>query len=88
MNINGQLPAGKYTLPLRAYATVNCRHNPEAADAATATFKSMEKGAADLAIASRKADETKKTAEQAAAGAEAAVRQALEGRRRGESHVE
>ena len=79
LNVNSQLPAGKYTLPLRAYAGLNCRNNPEAADAATAMFKSIEKGATDLASTARKADETKKMAEQVAANAEAAVRQALEG---------
>jgi hypothetical protein len=78
LNVNGQLPAGKYTFPVRAYATVNCRRNPEAADAATAKFKALEKIAADLTTAARQADETKKTAQKAATDAEAATRQSLE----------
>ena len=60
LNINGQLPAGKYTLPLRAYATVNCRHNPEAADAATARSNRLEKIAADLATAARQAEKPRR----------------------------
>lgn len=78
VNFNNQVLPGKYTLPLRAYATLNCRHNPEEADVATAAQKSMEKIAADLATAARQAEDAKKAAEKATADAEAAVRQSLE----------
>jgi hypothetical protein len=78
LNVNSLLPVGHYTLPLRAYATINCRHRPEAAEAATATFKSLEKNSDNLWTITRKTEEAKKTARQRTVEAEAAVRQALE----------
>ncbi len=79
LNINGPLPAGKYTLPLQAYLTVNWRNKAEAADTATVALKSFEKTASELANVARKTDEAKKATQKSAADAEAATRQALEG---------
>lgn len=76
--VTSQVPPGEYTLPLRAYAYVNCRNNPEAADAATARAKSLDKLAATLSTAARKADDARRAAETSAANADTSVRQALE----------
>ena len=78
LNINGQLPAGKYTLPLKVYATVNCRRNPDAAEAATAALKAIEKAAGELANTAKQTEAAKNTAQKASADAEAASRQAIE----------
>ncbi|HEX4000597.1 MAG TPA: hypothetical protein VHX65_18760 [Pirellulales bacterium] len=78
MNFNSQLPPGKYSLPLRVYASVNCRNNPEAADAASSRLKSLEKAVGELATAAHRADDAKHAAEKAAADSDTAVRHSLE----------
>lgn len=78
MNVTSQLPPGEYSLPLRAYATVTCRDNPEEADAATVRMKQTAKTFSDLDAASKKAASDQKQADRVADKADAAVRHALE----------
>ena len=88
LNINGQLPAGKYTLPLRAYATVNCRRNPEAADAATALFKSIGKGRRRSDNRLAKGRRNQKDGRASGRRRRGSSPPGARRRRRGESHVE
>ncbi len=78
MNVTSQLPPGEYSLPLRAYATVTCRDNPEQADAATARMKEVAKVVADSVAVVKKTSAEQKLAERNADKADTAVRRALE----------